>query len=77
MPEIHEYDRVVLTQDLPETGFKAGDVGTVVLIHGDGKGYELEFFSVTGDTIDVATAFASQVRPAEESEVIHARKLVS
>ena len=30
-----ELDRVVLTVDLPEHGLVRGDVGTVVLLHGD------------------------------------------
>ena len=37
---IKEHDCVVLTTDLPKEGLKAGDVGTVVHIHGDGAAYE-------------------------------------
>ena len=29
---IKEHDCVVLTEDLPEEGFKAGDIGTVVTL---------------------------------------------
>ena len=33
-PVIHEHDCVVLTQDIHDEGLRAGDVGTVVHIHG-------------------------------------------
>ena len=34
---IKEHDCVVLTNDLPEEGLEAGDVGTVVHIHKNGE----------------------------------------
>ncbi len=40
---IKEHDIVVLTEDVPEEGLTAGDVGTVVHIHNNGEGYEVEF----------------------------------
>jgi hypothetical protein len=72
---INEYDRVVLTVDLPEQGLRAGDVGVVVMVHEGGKGYELEIFAVDGHTLDVITVNADQVRPVTEREVLHARVL--
>jgi Domain of unknown function (DUF4926) len=36
-------DAVLLTRDLPKEQLAAGDVGTVVLVHGGGAGYEVEF----------------------------------
>ena len=36
---IKEHDIVVLTEDVPEEGLTAGDVGTVVHIHNNGEGY--------------------------------------
>jgi len=39
---INEHDTVVLTEDLPEEGLTAGDVGTVVHVHNNGVGYEVE-----------------------------------
>lgn len=38
------YDTVVLLEDDPEAGVKAGTEGTVVYIQGDGKAYTVEFF---------------------------------
>ena len=72
---IRELDRVALTDALPEYGLEPGDVGTVVHVYKGGKGYEVEFFSLTGDTIAVATVSASQVRPVADADVLHARTL--
>ena len=70
---IAELDRVILTEDLPEYGLKAGDIGTVVLIHRDSKGYEVEFVALDGETLAVTTVLASQVRLALRHEIPHAR----
>src|SRR5437868_1502218 len=47
---IEELDSVVLTSDLPEYGLKAGDIGTVVMIHQQGAGFEVEFCTLEGET---------------------------
>jgi hypothetical protein len=72
---INELDRVILNEDLPKSHLRAGDVGVVVMIHGDHEGYEVEFFTLTGETLDVVTVDARQVRPISEREVLHARSL--
>jgi hypothetical protein len=72
---IHELERVVLMTDLPEHGLKRGDVGTIVLIHRGGAGYEVEFVTLSGETIAVVTVRSSQVRPIERREIAHARAL--
>jgi len=69
---IKELDSVVLTEDVAEHGLKRGDVGTVVLLHGD-AGYEVEFVSLTGETLAVVSLAADQVRPIGEREIAHAR----
>jgi hypothetical protein len=71
---IKEYEQVVLIEDLPEHELKAGDLGTVVMIHGDHAGYELEIFSADGRTLDVVTVEASQVRPVNRYDVLHVRE---
>ena len=71
---IKEYEQVVLTADLPEANLKAGDLGTVVMIHGEHAGYELEIFSADGHTLDVVTVEASQVRPVSGRDVLHVRE---
>ena len=50
-----ELDCVVLTSELPGKGLLSGDVGTVVHIHVDAAAYEVEFATLTGNTIAVAT----------------------
>ncbi len=59
---IEELATVVLTIDLPEHNLVAGDIGTIVLVHGKGEGYEVEFVTLDGQTIAVVSVFASQVR---------------
>lgn len=70
-------DPVVLTNELPEHGLRAGDVGTVVLVHRNGEGFEVEFVALDGETVAVATLFASQVRSIQRREITHARKVES
>lgn len=72
---IQEIENVVLTTDLPEYGLLAGDIGTVVLVHGNGEGYEVEFVTLDGHTVAVATVLASQVRRAGRGEIAHAREV--
>jgi hypothetical protein len=73
---IQELDRVVLTESLPEYGLESGDVGTVVLVHREGAGYEVEFMTLTGETLAIASLFPAQVRPIARYEIAHARPVV-
>lgn len=70
---IRELDRVVLTGDLPRLGLETGDVGTVVLVHADREGFEVEFLTLDGETVAVTTLRAEQVRPVSPNEITHAR----
>ena len=36
---IKELDPVVLTESLPEAGLQAGDVGWVIMVHGEGANF--------------------------------------
>ena len=72
-PMIDELDLVVLKRDLPAERLAAGDVGTVVLVRRQGKGYEVEFTTLSGDTVAVVTLDASHVRPVAAREMVHAR----
>ena len=74
---IHELDRVVLTEALPELKLERGDIGTVVLVHDNGAGYEVEFVMLTGETHAIATVTANQVRPISRREIANARVLVA
>jgi hypothetical protein len=72
---IREHDSVVLTADLAEHGLCEGDIGTVVMVHRGGAGYEVEFMTLEGETIAVISLLASQVRPIGTKEIAHARAL--
>jgi Domain of unknown function (DUF4926) len=74
---IQETEDVILTCDLPEQGLARGDIGTVVLIHGKGKGYEVEFTTLDGETIAIVTLTADQVRPSKPKEIAHVRDLAA
>ena len=70
-----ELQSAVLTTDLPEYSLSAGDIGTIVLVHRGGKGYEVEFTTLDGETIAIVTLTASQVRPSKQREIAHVRDL--
>jgi len=72
---ISELDRVVLTTDLPEYNLKTGDIGTVVLVHQEGLGYEVEFITIVGKPIAIVSLFDSQVRAIGDREIAQARVL--
>ena len=73
---IREFDTVVLTIDLPEHRLRKGDIGTVVLMHGD-RGYEIEFVALDGETLAVASLDRAQVRPIGKGEIAHARQVAA
>jgi Domain of unknown function (DUF4926) len=70
---IAELDRVVLTKRLEDLNLEPGDVGTVVLVHGEGRAYEVEFVTLGGETYAVATVMGDDVRPIHRNEIAHAR----
>jgi len=72
---IQELDRVVLTRSLKDLGLKTGDIGTVVLVHDGGRGFEVEFVTLGGDTVAVTTLSADDVRPVGRHEIAHARSV--
>jgi hypothetical protein len=74
---IREHDRIVLRTDLSAEKLEAGDVGTVVHIHGEGKAYEIEFVALDGETAAVVTLEASKIRPVHKGEITHARELAT
>ena len=73
--KIKELDVVALTCDLPEYGLKRGDVGTAVLVHGNGEAFEVEFIDYEGQTIALLTLENTQVRTLHAGDIPHARQL--
>ena len=72
---IEEHNSVVLTADLPDEKLEAGDAGTVVHIHKDGVAYEVEFVTLDGHTVAVATVASDQLRPVSHRDISHVREL--
>ena len=70
---IAELDEIILNCDLPEHELARGDLGTVVLVHNQGEGYEVEFMTLDGETVAVVTLNSSQVRPVGHGEIAHVR----
>jgi len=77
MNGIKELDAVALTNDLAEHGLKRGDVGTAVLVHGNGDAFEVEFVGYDGRTVALLTLDKAQVRPLSAGDIPHARQLAS
>ncbi len=74
---MQELDQVVVLEDLNEMPVRAGDIGTIVGIYQTNKAYEVEFVSLTGQTVGVATLTASKIRAIHEGEIAHARLLAA
>lgn len=72
---IAELDDVILECDLPQHGLARGDIGTVVLVHEQGAGYEVEFTALDGETVAVLTLPGQKVRAVGHGEIAHARGL--
>jgi hypothetical protein len=68
---IEEHDRVVFKRSVPGQGLKAGDVGTVVHVHGKAEAFEVRFLTLNGETVGVATLPAAQVRALLKREITH------
>jgi len=75
MKTIHELDAVALTCNLPKHALVRGDVGTAVLVHGNGAGFEVEFVGYDGHTVALLTLQRDQVRPLDTHDMPHAREL--
>jgi hypothetical protein len=73
--KINEHDCVVLTADLPGEGLETGDVGTVIHLHKRGAAYEVEFTTLDGRTLTVATVESKNLRPVSGRDVAHVREL--
>jgi hypothetical protein len=74
-PKLDELELATLRIDLPRHGLVAGDVGTVVLVHGDHEANEVEFVAADGRTIAVETSDADQVARLEGKRILHACEL--
>lgn len=72
---LQEHDRIVLTSAIPEKGLEPGDVGTIVHVYAQGAAYVVEFLSLDGNTVAIATVQPSQTRAVTSQDVTHARPM--
>ena len=75
-----EHERIVLTEYVAgDEGqqLSPGDVGCVVHIHPDAEAYVVEFVSLEGDTVAIATVLPSQARAVTSSDINHARTIAA
>ena len=70
---MNEFDLVVLQEDIADGRLKAGDVGTVLTVYSEGKAFEIEFVTLTGEPVAVETLLPHQIRPVRPSEVLAVR----
>ncbi len=71
-----EHEQIVLTADvLGDEGeeLKPGDAGTVIHVHPANAAVVVEFMSLDGDTVAIATVLPSQARPVTSADITHAR----
>lgn len=74
---MQELERVALTQDLPEHGLKIGDIGMIVHIYGEHRGYEVEFVTLNGELVALVSVYPDQIRQLEQNEIASARRVKS
>lgn len=72
---MHEFERVALTHDLPRHGLSAGNVGMIVHVFGDHKGYAVEFVTFSSDLVALASVYSQQIRPLQNDEIASARRV--
>ena len=65
---------VVLRQDLPESGLRAGDLGTVVALYPP-DGIEVEFVRGSGETQALLTLTENDLRKIDSHDLLSTRRL--
>ena len=73
-----EHENIILTDAVlgdQNIELKAGDVGAIIHIHPGCEAFVVEFMTPNGETVEIATVLASQVRPVTESDITHTRIL--
>ena len=71
-----EHGQIVLTAEvLGDKGeaLKPGDAGTLIHIHPDKEAAVVEFLSLDGRTVALATVLPAQMRPVTGADLTHAR----
>ncbi len=71
-----EHEQIVLTAEVfgdEGEALKPGDVGTLIHIHPNEEAAVVEFLSLDGGTVALATVLPSQMRPVTGADLTHAR----
>ena len=75
---LKQNETIVSTADvLGDDGeeLKTGDVGTIVHVHPGNEAVVVEFMSLDGTTVAIATVLSSETRPVRISDITHARTI--
>ncbi len=67
-----ELDPVVLVNDIPGAGLRAGDLGAIVLVY-SADAFEVEFATATGDAQAVVTLSPRDVRAVGDDDLLTVR----
>lgn len=73
-----EHERIVLTDYVGSDDgeeLSPGDVGCVIHVHPGGEAYVVEFMSLEGETVAIATVLLSQARALKRVDITHARTM--
>ena len=70
---MNEFDLVVLQDNTTNERLEVGDVGTILTVYNDGKAFEVEFVTLTGESVAVETLLPHQIRTVRASEVMAVR----
>ncbi|MBC3784808.1 DUF4926 domain-containing protein [Spirosoma utsteinense] len=71
-----EFDLVVLQDNTANERLRAGDVGTILTVYNEGKAFEVEFVTLTGESVAVETLLPHQIRMVRSSEVMAVRDMI-
>ena len=67
-------DTVVLRRDIPESGLRRGDLGTIVELY-SGDSFEVEFVAASGKTQALITLTTEDVRHVDDHDLVSVRHL--
>lgn len=73
---MNEFDLVVLEDDTVNGRLRAGDVGTILTVCNEGKAFEIEFVTLTGESVAVKTLLPHQIRLVRPSEMMAVRDTI-
>ncbi len=75
--KFEQFSSVILSRNLPEYGFKVGDLATIVdsVENEMGNGYILEFFDSSENTIAVVPVMESDIMKPYDHAIVNYRKL--